>query len=551
MAKATSLVRVTADTNDYERNIKKAQKAFNDFTRSMGVDVKKFSAMGLAIGAVTTAVKVAGDAFKANERLIDEWGRTTAAAQSVYEGFLTALNSGNISGYLKNINSIIKAARDAYDALDYLQTMKNINSPGTAQRQTEITRLQTMLRTGRAIDSLTGGQSFGTNGELLTATQKQQVADALKKLLEDERNIISGEVKAATIAIDALYDKQARNLGMSRADFLAGTANMDEFSRRLEGAAKYRDYEKYLEKKALLNYNTGSTRPDTTNPYAEFEAWGIFKDDGKLYQQILQEIQKRSSAESRYYGMVAQSYRGINRVEGGGSGGGAKGGGGSNKEFVMPLLQMAGIGEGMTGSIADALTIPDSVIEANKNFFEENYIRMKNLEDEAARMSATWDLVAGSISTVGGALAGLEDPTARIAGTLMQAVATLALSYAEAVAQAAKLGPVAWMAFGATGLATLLSTTSTIKGITKGGFAEGGIIPGNYYNDQLSTANYGLSSGELILNKAQQGNLASQLSGGLGRMQLTAVVTGEQLRLVLNSNGRRTGRGEYVTTNFR
>ena len=61
----------------------------------------------------------------------------------------------------------------------------------------------------------------------------------------------------------------------------------------------------------------------------------------------------------------------------------------------------------------------------------------------------------------------------------------------------------------------------------------------------------GVNSGELILNRAQQGNLASQLQGGMGAMQLSAIITGEQLRLVLNNNGRRTGRGEYVTTNFR
>ena len=32
-------------------------------------------------------------------------------------------------------------------------------------------------------------------------------------------------------------------------------------------------------------------------------------------------------------------------------------------------------------------------------------------------------------------------------------------------------------------------------------------------------------------------------------MKLEATVSGEQLRFVLNNNGRRTGRGEYVTSN--
>ena len=93
----------------------------------------------------------------------------------------------------------------------------------------------------------------------------------------------------------------------------------------------------------------------------------------------------------------------------------------------------------------------------------------------------------------------------------------------------------------------MISTISAIHSTT--GYADGGIVKGNRMSgDQVPAM---LNSGELVLNKAQQGNLASQLQGGMGAMQLSAIITGEQLRLVLNNNGRRTGRGEYVTTNFR
>ncbi len=79
--------------------------------------------------------------------------------------------------------------------------------------------------------------------------------------------------------------------------------------------------------------------------------------------------------------------------------------------------------------------------------------------------------------------------------------------------------------------------------------AAGGTVAGNTYSgDQIPAM---LNAGEVVLNRAQTGNLASQLQGGMGAMQLSAIITGEQLRLILNNNGRRTGRGEYVTTNFR
>lgn len=554
MGNATTLVRITAETNKYEQNIKKAQKTFNDFTRSMGVDMKKLSGIGLALGAVTTAVKVAGDAFKANERAIDEWGRAVRGASSAYDGFLTAINTGDISGYLKRIDRIVSAARTAYDELDKLSTQQAINSPAKTAQQMENQRIQSILRTGREIKGINGEGLAGVNeGTLLNKAQLEAYAKQLEDGLSKYNGIIRAEIEQSTVAIEALYEEQAAILGMSKEEFKAGVSDFDTFERKMSLAKKYREFEAAHTSSIVVQSSAGaasmSQRDSAVNPFADYRAWSVFLDDGKLYKEIIQKIQERAGLQSQLLGGMAQSYRQINRA--GGINPYAGGGSSSSaKNVTLPQLQMAGLGSGSVGTLAEALTIPDAVIEQNEEFFEKNFIRMKNLVDEAARMSETWNLVAGSISTVGGALAGLEDPTARIIGTVMQAVATLALSYAEAAAKASKLGPIAWTAFAATGLDTFIGAASTIKNTTKGGFADGGIIPGNYYGDQLSTANYGISSGELILNKAQQSNLASILNNGAGRMNLTATVSGEQIRFVLNNYGRRTGRGEYVTTKF-
>ncbi len=86
------------------------------------------------------------------------------------------------------------------------------------------------------------------------------------------------------------------------------------------------------------------------------------------------------------------------------------------------------------------------------------------------------------------------------------------------------------------------------------GFANGGTIPhaangyfvgGTHFSGDVTPIM--ANAGELVLNKSQQGNLASQLQGGgIGNLNLTATIKGEQIRLALNNNGRRTGRGEYV-----
>ena len=79
------------------------------------------------------------------------------------------------------------------------------------------------------------------------------------------------------------------------------------------------------------------------------------------------------------------------------------------------------------------------------------------------------------------------------------------------------------------------------------GFA--GIVPGNYGYDAVPAL---LTSGEVVLNRAQVGNLASQLEGGgLGALEITGILRGEDIALAIDNRSRRTGRGEYVTTNRR
>ena len=135
----------------------------------------------------------------------------------------------------------------------------------------------------------------------------------------------------------------------------------------------------------------------------------------------------------------------------------------------------------------------------------------------------------------------------KVMGIVAQAIATIALTFAKSLE--GTFTPWDWIAAAATGTATMLSTISAIKSATAGSYAEGGIVPGNSYSGDRLTAN--VNSGELILNAAQQNTLASQLMSAGSAMYLEAVVSGEQLRFVLNNNSRRRSRGEYVTTLMR
>lgn len=181
---------------------------------------------------------------------------------------------------------------------------------------------------------------------------------------------------------------------------------------------------------------------------------------------------------------------------------------------------------------------------------------IKEAGNDAKASSKEFRAAASAISSMGSAMQSIEDPTAKVMGIVAQAIASVALGFAQASAQEGKGGIWYWIAATVAGLATMVSTISAIHSAT--GYAQGGIVkaaggtvvPGNNYSGDMVPAM--LNSGELVLNRAQQGNLASQLEGGgMQNLQLSATIRGEDIKLILNTNSRRTGHGEYVTSNFR
>jgi hypothetical protein len=138
----------------------------------------------------------------------------------------------------------------------------------------------------------------------------------------------------------------------------------------------------------------------------------------------------------------------------------------------------------------------------------------------------------------------MEDKGLQIGGLIAQTIGNLALSFALAMKCAGQLGPIGWAAFGIAGMAQLIAMIAQIKSLSSG-YASGGIIPGNNYNDGL-VAN--VSSGELILNRAQQGNLASQLSGTSGAGTSQPYLDVETIWLGIGHYLKRKGMGEIVTT---
>lgn len=173
------------------------------------------------------------------------------------------------------------------------------------------------------------------------------------------------------------------------------------------------------------------------------------------------------------------------------------------------------------------------------------------LPTEGKETSKSFNAAASSIQSVGSAMQQLKDPTAKVMGIVAQAIASIALGFAQATTAEAGKGIWAWLAAIAGGTATMITTIEAIHNAT--GYAEGGIIKGNSYSGDkiggLVDGNQfvGLNAGELVLNASQQSNLAQNLQGsGGGGVHVAGILRGEDIVLVADRWGRRTGKGELL-----
>lgn len=360
-------------------------------------NIAKLTSLGAALAAGKAALDVAKDAFFASEASVDEWGRTMDSSRSLYEGFLTALNTGDISGYLSNMGAIAQAAREAYNELDRLGTMGRIQAPQISNQQTENDRLRTMLMTGRYIPSLTGGVDV-FNGKRLQAGQTlppeflRRIEGQLTTGVDKVVGLVSNEVKQTGKAIEAVYNRQSKELGMSLSEFKKGTSSMAEFDKRLAGYDKYQKWQADAQAEMARQGGRGYVS-DKNNPYRQYKTWGVFRVDGDRYNEITELIARRNQQAAQAYGMQGQAYRTINRINGvtprgllsGGGGvgvGGAGGGGGSSVVKTEEQLNDEKI-RSLTAEYVRATDERRTAIQSEIKGLQDRNAEIQRLKDEA------------------------------------------------------------------------------------------------------------------------------------------------------------------------
>lgn len=565
-----------ADTKEYDANIQKARKQlerFGEDNLSAGGVLKQLSGnlIGVAAkfasfgAAASAAMKLAKDAFFNNEQQLDEWGRVVQSSESLYKGFLNALNTGDISGYLNNINNIVSAAREAYNALDELATYNAFNKANIAGARANMAGAIADYREGKGSKEAVNSASQELIKQLEVRQQKEQEA----------------------------YEKGIANLarqrGVSPADLLkVMTGSYGSFK-------ELKDLQFTGRGKKVVGSGMYAQVVDTAIPANERErlaqAVKNLNDTEIDNIQSLAESAKMTQVEiDNQRKMVARILKGGSGGSTGGSGGGKSGGGKNEVQIV-------------SGSIDEqAKKVQDLQKAWRAAADDDSRLKIKK-EIEAAQFAL--DIMMGNTSGIPGMNYGLGDLAGKGGSGLFQsplfqqagkgspwqldekAIKAVSEYYDrktnETTANLTKevgniaggisgiLGGIESLGIdlpdgmkdvvsgiqGVIGILTSISTivtaiqtiaaADTLIPFARGGIAHAanGFVPGNRYSaDDIPVA---VSSGELILNRAQQGALASQLQNNQQRGPELARVSGEQIYVAMSNYLRRSGKGELIT----
>lgn len=616
------IARLKADTSQWDSGLAKATRSLNKFQQdNMSLDaalqgsvktITSVAAKYVGWGAAAAgAMKVAKDAFKRNEAQLDEWQGFVRASESVYGGFLEALNNGDISGYLNNINSIIDAARNAYDALDELGTFQAFNQVNSArdkanyQEALDNYRLNPTDDNKKALEaanqkviqnlkdeSLLAQDAYKTALEAAAAEGGLRGEDVntfvkmfqdgayrdfkkLKERYKEEGGILGvggktmfdGE-EVTSVNGRGYWKKQGTtthngqqvNIGiqdMSKAEnsaFLVARSlyNItDDTINQLQrlGADAYNLEEAVNQQNRSYHRLSGQNKtitPKTTKSSKTFKSdisglsdipgldFGATKSMKELNEELARYKKMKEEATTSFE--YNEAIEGIEQVQ---------------KEIaVQPITLQLGVDAEKIVSIQEIINnfFKDHPITPEMKLPTGNFQSVSKISQDTAD---AWQAATRAISNAGNAMTNLEDPSAKVAGIVMQAIANIALGFAQASASPATglAGVFGWIAAVTAGVATMTATIAQIKSATEY-HAQGGMVGTSPFIPKgTDTVPAMLTPGEIVLNAAQQRNMANNLQGTSNIVMQSSGesrISGEDIITVINAYGRRTGRGEIL-----
>lgn len=649
MGSATSIIRLSLESNQYEQGLRGAKRQFEDFTASIGINMKKMTAYGLAAGAAASAINgltsAISEAFTEGNRMAKEMEGVRAAFKRLDQPNLLNNLREATHGTVNDLELMKQAVKfDNFNlSLEQMGTFLAFAKQQAKDTGQDVGYLVDSIVTGLGRKSLPILDNLGLSAEEIRNRMKEtgDMTTAVAEIIQERMAAAGGYVETASDratkatvdlenamtslgetfaplvgASDSLWNSikigainalntavrpliqalaEAGALGpgaRSTAGFnnLGGNSKVDRMIGRLgngKSAGAYSiykqqlaEFDRYINNKqfqiaAFGNDNSGIAQSAKTRLKTELDGALRMREE---YIRRAQELHNKV----------------VSPQVGGGSSSGS-GGGGGGKTFDPASIAFNADKAALAAFKPEDVTGPSQAWEAYTSSmasaFEEPLSPLQQLNKELAEMKANldnapdtqsyqqglsliaekekeiakikgetktediakdtedaWKGAASAMAQVGSAMASIEDPAAKTASLVMQAIATVAQAFSQALSKDKTTTGNIW-AFIAASVASTASMIGMISSIHSAtGYAQGGIVDGRSYSgDNIPIL---ANAGEVVLTRAMTSNLASQLeNNGLSNLNLTASVSAEQIRFVLNTNGRRTGRGEFVQTN--
>ena len=532
-----------------------------------------FGPVGIAIAAVVGVIHQVVEAFKRNEDAMASAERAAAPFKAMWQGIQQLFDKLAASlatviekaskglqsmfdkltewmGKLSNTSLGKKLGLDTvYEQLKQIQQAQNVLTASNEKIANSERELKELRRTTKTANTSRSAQISelrykASDKETYSADERVGFLD---KAMELEKRTLQANI--------ALRQKEYELIKLKNSLTQSGTADLDAENDALnavtEAQIAYNNEVRAMQKQRQAAVNeaqkdakavaSGSTGPTTLNPTMAGPSMSAFE---KLQQSVRIKLadQNFDVDQSSLTNLLQFTIQ-------------------NGIDAVNPAM------EALQEKMADGFDIPDSAWEELTAQINEHLanlgldpieldVKTGNVKaaSEAAVSNAkdtasAWQNAVAAVNNVGSALQQIEDPAAKVAGIVMQAVANIALGFAQAVASPATgaAGVFGWIAAATAGLATMVSTIAAVKSATSGSYAEGGLIPGNSFSGDNLTAN--VNSGELILNRAQQGAIASQLQGAAQQtVMVEGRISGKDILLSANNTNRAAGgsRGYYT-----
>lgn len=589
------IARLRVEHQQWDEGMKRAQKGVDDLQKStggmdavMGKAMKRMGAMAAAWASVDVAAKAFNKTIAGSQTLTDAWGRTMQASTRVVDSFFEHLAQGDMSNFLNNLDTAISKARELYDAMDTVGTFDIFAQMQRATYMADIRDARYNIRSG--------------NGD--AEHWKEVIRDReekLEKLMLQEQGVVDDAVMKSFQAITN------SNAGRAMFEDLVFSEEVSP-EKRQERALQL--YDKMLKEHSTLIEEQKSTfggdiyvptmqRTRKWDSAENEELANIFRRFGEKGDETLKAMAalwiRREGARGSLSQMRQENLETLRYKEPGGGAGGY-----TAQKFDLTGIEAPTLGvttsmaeleeqlavwqqkpkeattsagmqaaEAMIESlqakieaqpIALRLDLPEEEVAGIMQTMEDLGERIRsdikplkvkidpkpleNTDKEVMSVGDHLDGVSKSFGAMGQAMQMLEDPSAKVAGIVMSAVANVAQSFSMALAGAKD--PWTWIAAAASGTAVMISTITAIKSATAGSYAEGGVVRGGAFaGDAVPIM---ANAGEVVLNAAQQQNLAGQLQPRDMGGEMQPYTNGEMIWLGVSNYLKRSGKGEIVTT---